>query len=278
MNNFFALVSLCFTLDFVKRAFIVGILVSLCAALLGVTLTLKRYAMIGDGLSHVGFATLSVAAVLNLSNSLIISIPVVIVAAFLLLRLNESGKIKGDSAIAIISTSAIAVGYVISYRLPGSSGKDVCSYMFGSLLTISKADLLPCIILSAVVIITFILLYNRIFAITFDRDFSHATGVPTRIYNDLLALLTAVTIVLGMKIMGTLLISALVVFPALTSKTVCKSFKGMIILSAAVSVVCCVLGIIAGAVFDTPAGSTVVIFNLLAFILFACGSRILKKS
>lgn len=207
-----------FSYNFIVRAFIVGTLVSLCAALLGVTLVLKRYSMIGDGLSHVGFGALAVAAALNLA-PLEVAVPVIIIAAFLLLRLSENSKINGDAAIAIISSTALAIG-VVFVSVSGVN-TDLNSYLFGSILATTTADAVMCGILALVVIVIFILFYNKIFAVTFDETFSRATGLKTGVYNTVIALLTALTIVIGMRIMGTLLISALIIFPALSSMRVC---------------------------------------------------------
>ena len=267
-----------FELPFIQYAFIVGIIVSLCSSLLGVSLVLKRYSMIGDGLSHVGFGTLAVAAAMNLTNkSMFISIPVVVLAAFLLLRLNESSKIKGDSAIALISTSALAIGYTMSYTSTNSSSVDVCNFMFGSLLTIKKSEVIPSILLSVAVLVIFIFFYNRIFAVTFDETFAKATGTKSGLYNMLIAFLTAVTIVMGMKIMGTLLISALIIFPALTSMRLCKSFRGVVVSSAIISIICCIIGIVAGIVLGTPTGSSIVLCNLLLFLVFSLIASCIKR-
>jgi zinc transport system permease protein len=267
-----------FSMPFMQRAFIVGLIVSLCSSLLGVSLVLKRYSMIGDGLSHVGFGTLAVAAALNMtSKSMFISIPVVVLAAFLLLRLNESSSIKGDSAIALISTSALAIGYTMSYTSTNSSSVDVCNFMFGSLLTIKESEVLPSIILSVIVLCMFIFLYSRIFAVTFDETFAKATGTKSGLYNMMIAFLTAITIVMGMKIMGTLLISALIIFPSLTSMRLCKSFRGVVIASSVIAVVCCASGIIAGVVWGTPTGSSIVLCNLLLFLIFSLISTCIKK-
>ena len=267
-----------FNMPFMQRAFIVGLIVSLCSSLLGVSLVLKRYSMIGDGLSHVGFGTLAVASAMNFtSKSLLISIPVVVLAAFLLLRLNESSKIKGDAAIALISTSALAIGYTMSYTSTNSSSVDVCNFMFGSLLTIKQSEVLPSIVLSIIVLAIFVFLYTRIFAVTFDETFAKATGTKSSLYNMMIAFLTAITIVMGMKIMGTLLISALIIFPALTSMRLCKSFRGVIISSAIISVICCAMGIIAGVVFGTPTGSSIVICDLLLFFIFSLISACIKR-
>lgn len=246
---------------FMIRAFIVGILVSLCSALLGVSLVLKRYSMIGDGLSHVGFGALAVAAALNVA-PLSVAIPVVIVAAVLLLRVSGSSKIKGDAAIALISTSALAIGVMVISMTTGMN-TDVYNYMFGSILAMSSQDVEMCVLLSVVVLILYLIFYNKIFAITFDETFALATGVRANLYNTLIAVLTAVTIVLGMRMMGTLLISSLIIFPALTSMRVCKTFRTVILNSAVVSVVCFCIGISVSYFCATPAGASVVVANLL---------------
>lgn len=254
-----------FSYSFIIRAFIVGLLVSLCAALLGVTLVLKRYSMIGDGLSHVGFGALAVAAAMGAA-PLEVAIPVVIVAAFLLLRISENSKINGDAAIAIISSTALAIGVVCS-SLSGLN-TDLNSYLFGSILAISNEDAIMCVILAAIVIVLYVLFYNKIFAVTFDESFAKATGLRPSIYNMIIALLTALTIVIGMRIMGTLLISALIIFPALTSMRICKRFKSVIICAGVLSVVCFIVGMFVSYSLDTPTGATVVIINSIAFVLF----------
>ncbi len=254
-----------FSYNFIVRAFIVGLLVSLCAALLGVTLVLKRYSMIGDGLSHVGFGALAVAAAMGVA-PLEVAVPVVIVAAFLLLRISENSKINGDAAIAIISSTSLAIG-VVCASLSGLN-TDLNSYLFGSILAISNEDAVMCVILAVIVIVMYILFYNRIFAVTFDESFAKATGLRPAIYNMIVALLTALTIVIGMRIMGTLLISALIIFPAITSMRVCKRFKSVIICSGVLSVLCFFIGILISYCYDTPTGATVVIINAIAFILF----------
>ncbi len=254
-----------FSYNFIIRAFIVGVLVSLCAALLGVTLVLKRYSMIGDGLSHVGFGALAVAASLNLA-PLEVAVPVIIVAAFLLLRLSENSKINGDAAIAIISSTALAIG-VVCVSVSGVN-TDLNSYLFGSILATTTADAVMCAILAVVVITTFVVFYNKIFAVTFDETFSRATGLKTGIYNSVIALLTALTIVIGMRIMGTLLISALIIFPALSSMRVCKKFKSVIICSGVLSVCCFFIGMCASYSLDTPTGASVVIVNAIVFVIF----------
>lgn len=254
-----------FSYNFMLRAFIVGTLVSLCAALLGVTLVLKRYSMIGDGLSHVGFGALAIAASLNLA-PLEVAIPVIVVAAFLLLRLSENSKINGDAAIAIISSTALAVG-VIFVSVSGVN-TDLNSYLFGSILATTNADAIMCAILAVIVIAIFVLFYNNIFAVTFDETFSRATGLKTNIYNTVIALLTALTIVIGMRIMGTLLISALIIFPALSSMRICKKFKSVILCSGILSLCCFFIGMCASYKLDTPTGASVVIVNAAVFVIF----------
>ena len=244
---------------FMVRAFLVGSLVALCSALLGVSLVLKRYSMIGDGLSHVGFGAMAVAAALNAA-PLAVAIPVVVVAAVLLLRISGSSKIKGDAAIALISTGALAIGIMVISMTTGMN-TDVYNYMFGSILAMSGADVQLSILLSLAVLMLYLFFYNKIFAITFDETFAKATGVRANLYNTLIAVLTAVTIVLGMRMMGALLISSLIIFPALTSMRVFKNFKGVILNSAMVSVVCLILGVTFSYVYATPAGASVVVIK-----------------
>ncbi|MGF7145110.1 zinc transport system permease protein [Anaerotaenia torta] len=261
-----------FSYTFLVRAVVVGLLVSLCAALLGISLVLKRYSMIGDGLSHVGFGTLAIATAMNAA-PLAVSIPIVILAAFLLLRISENSKIKGDAAIALISTSALAVGVVVISLTTGMN-TDVCNYMFGSILAMSKDDVALSIVLAIVVLVLFVLFYNKIFAVTFDETFARATGTKTGLYNMLIAFLTAITIVLGMRMMGALLISSLIIFPALTSMRTCKTFRSVTICSAIVSVICFFTGVVISYVYATPTGASVVIINIAAFLVFwIIGSR-----
>lgn len=257
---------------FMQRALIVGIPVALCAALLGVSLVLKRYAMIGDGLSHVGFGALAIASAFNLA-PLWVSVPVVVIAAFLLLRLSESSKIKGDSAIAIISSGALAIGVVVA-TVGNGMNTDLSNYLFGSILATSKSDAVLSVCLSVVVLVLFIFFYGKIFAVTFDEGFSKATGVNSGAYNMVIALLTALTIVIGMRIMGTLLISSLIIFPALTSMRLCKTYKKVIICSAVVSIVCFIAGIIGSYFLETPTGATIVITNMIMFFIFTVISKV----
>lgn len=255
-----------FSYSFITRAFLVGIPVALCAALLGVSLVLKRYSMIGDGLSHVGFGALAIAAALNLA-PLEVAIPVVVIAAFLLLRLSENSKIKGDAAIAIISSSALAIGVIVATLNKGMN-TDINSYLFGSILATTEQDAVLSLVLSAIVIVLFVFFYHKIFAVTFDESFARATGTKANVYNMIIALLTALTIVVGMRIMGTLLISSLIIFPALTSMRLCKTFRSVILCSAVLSVICFVVGMSASFLYETPTGASIVAANIAAFLLF----------
>ena len=253
-----------FSYPFIVRAFIVGVLVSLCAALLGVSLVLKQYSMIGDGLSHVSYGALSIALACNVA-PLKVSIPVVIAAAFLLLRMTEKGLMKSDAAIAAVS--ALAIGVSVTSLTTGMT-TDVNSYMFGSILAMTKDDVILCVLLSCVVLALFIVSYHNIFAVTFDENFGKATGVKVSFYNSMIAILTAVTIVLGMQMMGAMLISSLLIFPALTSMRLFKSFKGVIVTSAVLSVVCFTIGLVISYQSAMPAGASVVLANLGAFLVF----------
>lgn len=264
-----------FSYSFMSRALIVGIPVALCAALLGVSLVLKRYSMIGDGLSHVGFGALAVAAALNLA-PLEVAIPMVVLAAFLLLRLSENSKIKGDAAIAIISSSALAIGVIVATLNKGMN-TDLNNYLFGSILATTPEDAVFSVILSVFVIILFVLFYHKIFAVTFDENFAKATGTRANVYNLIIALLTALTIVVGMRIMGTLLISSLIIFPSLTSMRLCKTFKTVVLCSAVLSVLCFVVGITASFLYETPTGASIVVANIVAFLLFWAVSFLKRK-
>ena len=274
-TDIFVVIPEMFSFTFLVRAFIVGILVSLCASLLGISLVMKRFSMIGDGLSHVGFGSLAVATAMNAA-PLLVSLPVVVAAAFVLLRLSENSRIKGDAAIALISTSSLAVGVVVISLTTGMN-TDVCNFMFGSILVMTRGDVYLSIGLSVVVLILFVFFYHKLFAITFDETFAKAGGVKTGAYNMLIALLTALTIVLGMRMMGALLISSLIIFPALTSMRVFKKFKTVTISSAIVAVLCFFGGIILSYLYATPAGASVVIMNIFAFLLFWC-INILNRS
>lgn len=250
--------------DFIVRALAVGILVSLCASLLGTSLVLKRYSMIGDGLSHVGYGALAVAAAFNLA-PLQVAIPVVIIAAFFLLRLSQNSKLKGDALIAIISCSALSIGMIVVSLFEVNI--DVNSYMFGSILSLQKEDVILSVISSFVVIILYVLFYKRIFAVTFDESFSKATGIKTGIYNGLIAILTAVVIVVGMRLMGALLISGLIIFPSLSAMRICKSYRGVTVFSVAISVICFIIGLFITFYLPVPTGACIVITNLAAFLI-----------
>ena len=258
-----------FEYPFVRYAMIVGVLIALCSSLLGVTLVLKRFSFIGDGLSHVAFGALAIASAVGLTNEMIIVLPVTVISAVLLLKTGKNTIIKGDAAIAMISVGALALGYLVMNVFSTSSNVsgDVCSTLFGStsILTLSRAEVLLCAVLSTVVILIFILFYNKIFAVTFDESFARATGVKAGAYNLLIAVITAVIIVLAMKLVGSLLISALVIFPALSAMRLFKSFKPVVIFSAAISVFCAAAGILISILAGTPVGSTVVAADIAAF-------------
>lgn len=261
---------------FLVRALAGGVLISLCAALLGVSLVLKRYSMIGDGLSHVSFGALSIAVAAGWA-PLAVSIPVVVLAAFFLLRITENGKVKSDAAIAMISASSLAAGIVATSLTTGMT-TDVSSYMFGSILAMTSRDVRLCIVLSAVVLFLFVFCYDRIFAVTFDESFARATGVNVSGYNVIIAVLTAVTIVLGMQMMGAMMISSLIIFPALTSMQVFKSFRAVVWSSGAVAVVCFFIGMVMSYRFSTPAGASVVLTNLASFLIFGAAEKIRRVS
>lgn len=271
----FELIIEMFSYPFIIRALIVGLLVSLCAALLGVSLVLKRYSMIGDGLSHVGFGALALANVLGAA-PMTVAIPIVVIAAVLLLRLSETGKIKGDAAIAFISTGSLAAGILI-ISLTRSANTDLLNYMFGSILAMSYGDVVLSIILCICVLALYLFFYNKIFAVTFDETFAKATGVKTSACNTIIAILSAITIVLGMRMMGALLISALVIFPALSSMRVFKSFAHVTFFSVILAVVCFILGLSLSYFYGTPTGASVVMIHIIAFILCTVVGLILKR-
>ncbi|GMO26213.1 MAG: metal ABC transporter permease [Termitinemataceae bacterium] len=264
--DFFSTLAEMLSFTFLVRALIVGALVSVCAALLGVSLVLKRYSMIGDGLSHVGFGALAVSTALNAA-PLLIAIPLVLAAAFLLLRLGEKHLLKGDAAIALISTSSLAMGVVIISQTTGMN-TDVCNYLFGSILAMNKTDVALSIVLSITVLALFVLFYNKLFAITFDETFAKTAGVKTGIYNMLIAFLTALVIVLGMRMMGAMLISALIIFPALTSMRVFKNFRSVSVCSVSVSIFCFFTGVVISYIYAVPTGASVVLVNIGAFVIF----------
>lgn len=260
--------------NFIIRALIVGVIVSLCSSLLGVSLVLKKYSMIGDGLSHVSFGALAIATALNIA-PLKFAIPIVIIVAFFLLKISDNAKIKGDSAIALISAGSLAIG-IISVSVSTGVNTDVYSYLFGSILAISKSDMILSVILGLLVLVIYILFYNKLFAITFDENFAKATGVKVNAYNMIIAFLTAITIVLGMKLMGSLLITSLIIFPSLTSMKLLKTFKSVVISSGILSIINLIIGIIISYYFDVPTGASIVIINILMFILFSLISFLLQ--
>lgn len=260
-----------FQFSFVQYAFIVGVLISLCSSLLGVTLVLKRFSFIGDGLSHVAFGAISIAAVLNLSNNMFLVLPITIISAILLLRTGKNTKIHGDAAIAMISVSALALGYLIMNIFSTSANitGDVCTTLFGStsILTLRKSEVWLCVVLSILVIGAFIIFYNKIFAVTFDENFAQAIGTHASIYNLVIAVIIAIIIVLAMNLVGSLLISALVIFPALSAMRIFKSFKSVTICSACFSVICSVIGLLISILAGTPVGSTIVVTDLVVFLI-----------
>ncbi len=267
-----------FSYSFMLRALIVGVLISLCSALLGTSLVLKRYSMIGDGLSHVGFGALALSSALHLS-PLSVAIPVVVIAAVFLLRLTSSSRLKGDSAIAVISTCALAIGVII-VSVSGTN-TDLSNYMFGSILSLTTADTVTSVIVTVIVAILFIFFYHRIFAVTFDEDFSVATGVKASFINTVLAVLTSVTVVIGMRMMGTLLVSSLIIFPPLSAIRLCKTFKGVTITCAIISVTAFLLGLMLSYELSLPTGATIVVTNLslmlISFIIDKIKNHIKRK-
>ena len=272
MIEFFETIATYFQFQFVQYAFIVGILIALCSSLLGVTLVLKRFSFIGDGLSHMAFCTMAVAAVVNLTNSMILSLPITIIAAIILLRSSTNAKIKGDAAVAMLAVGSLAIGYLLMNVFPTSSNvsADVCTTLFGSvsILTLSTFEVWMCFGLSLLTVTVFIVFYNKIFAVTFDENFARATGVKVNIYNLVIAVVTAIIIVLAMNLVGSLLISALIIFPALSSMRIFKSFKSVTICSAIISVVCTAIGIMASIIAGTPVGPTIVLADIVAFFIF----------
>ena len=262
-----------FQYPFIQRALIVGVLVSLCAALLGVCLVLKHYSMIGDGLSHVSFGALSVAVALGVS-PLWISIPIVIIASFCLLRIRENAHMKNDAAIAVVSSSALAIGIT---ALTTGINTDVSSYMFGSILVMNEQDVMISIVLCVIVLALFILFYSRIFSITFDENFSKASGIPVGRFNALLSVLTAVTITLGMRMMGAMLISSLIIFPALIAMRLQRSFSGVIIAAAITAVIDFLLGLVISFLLSTPTGASIVLVNLCVLLIVTAIQKIRGK-
>ncbi len=259
--------------SFVRYALITGVLIALCSSLFGATLVLKRFSFIGDGLSHVAFGAMAIAAVVGITDEMLIILPVTILSAILLLSIGQNTKIKGDAAIAMISVSSLAFGYMLLniFSVSGNLSGDVCTSLFGStsILTLSTADVIICIVLSVAVVLLFGIFYNKIFAVTFDESFAQATGIHVKLYNLLTAVIIAVIIVLAMNLVGSLLISALIIFPPLSAMRVFKNFRSVIICSAITSVICAVLGILISVLTGTPVGSTIVVADAVVFILFS---------
>ena len=281
MTNIIEQLSLYFEYPFVRYALIVGILVALCSSLLGVTLVLKRFSLIGDGLAHVAFGALAIAAAMNLTNNTLLVLPITIACSILLFYTGSNSKVKGDAAVAMISVGSLAIGYLVMNLFSKSSNLagDVCIVLFGStsILTLTEADVWLSIILSIVVIAIFILFYNKIFSITFDEDFTLASGVKARVYNLILAIVIALVIVVAMNLVGALLITALVVFPALSAMRVFRSFKTVTICAVIVSVICAILGILFSILAGTPVGATIVVVDIAGFAIFCIAGLVLKR-
>ena len=270
-----------FSFPFVRYALIVGVLIALCSSLLGVTLVLKRFSFIGDGLSHVAFGLIAIAAVLNLSDNMILVLPGTILCAVLLLRNGQKTRIKGDAAIAMLSTGALAIGYLLMNVFSASSNVsgDVCSTLFGStsILTLSAGEVGVCAVLSVIVVVVFVLYYNRIFAVTFDESFAKAVGTKADNYNLMIAVIIAVIIVLAMNLVGSLLISALVIFPALSAMRIFRSFFSVTVCSAVLSVVCALAGLLISILAGTPVGSTIVAMDILGFLGFSLAAKVMGR-
>ena len=269
-----------FQYPFVQRAMIVGVLIALCSSLLGVPLVLKRFSFIGDGLSHVAFGAMAVAGVTGLTNDMLIVLPVTVLCAVLLLRVGSRAQIKGDASLAMLSVGSLGLGYLIInlFSTSGNVSGDVCTTLFGStsILTLSDFDVWLCVVLSIVVIGVFVLSYNKIFAVTFDETFAQATGTKANAYNLMIAVVTAVIIVLAMNLVGSLLISALVIFPALSAMRVFRSFRSVVACSAVVSVLCAFAGLVLSVVFSTPVGSTIVAADIVVFVVFSLAGKLKK--
>lgn len=281
MNNVVSMLAEYLSYTFVQYAFITGILIALCSSVLGVTLVLKRYSFMGDGLSHVAFGAMAVAAVAGITNEMLIVLPVTVLCAILLLKNGQNSKIKGDSALAMLSVGAMAVGYLLLnlYSPSANVSGDVCSSLFGStsILTLSGRDVAISMIMSLIVLAVVVLFYNKIFALTFDETFAKATGVNTDLYNLIVAVVTAIIIVLAMNLVGALLTSALIVFPALSAMRVFRSFKSVMLCSAAFSVICAALGITISILTSTPVGATIVMVDLVGFLAFSLVGKYLGR-
>ena len=277
----FELLAKYFSYEFVWFALIVGTLIALCSSLFGVVLVLKRFSFIGDGLSHVAFGALAIATVIGVTDNMLIVLPVTVICAILLLMTGQNSKIKGDAAIAMLSAGALAIGYLVMSVFSSSSNVagDVCSTLFGSfsIITLTRLEVILCVLLSVVVIALFVLLYNRIFAVTFDEGFATASGVRASLYNLIIAVITAVIIVLAMNLVGSLLISALVIFPALSAMRLAKTFRGVVVCAALISTVCAIAGILAAILASTPVGPTVVATDIIAFLVCFLAGKLKKR-
>ena len=271
-----------FSYPFVRYAFIVSVLVSFSAALLGVVLVLKKFSFLGDGLSHFAFGAVAIAAVIGLTDNMMLVMPITIVCAILLLRAGQNAGVKGDASLAMVSVSSLAVGYLLLNVFSASTNVagDVCSSLFGSeaILTLDKSDVVRCVIISALVVAVFVIFYNRIFSVTFDESFATATGTHAKLYNTLVAVIAAVIIVLAMELVGSLLISALVVFPALSAMRVFTGFKSVVICSAVISVTAASVGLVLSLLFSTPTGATIVAIDILLFLAATVVGRIVKRA
>lgn len=271
MNDIINTLMYYFEFPFVRYALIVGILISLCSSFLGVTLVMKRYSYIGDGLSHVAFGATAVATILNLTNQTLIVLPVTLITSILLLRRSQNTEIKGDSTIMMISVGSMAIAYLLLNLFPSSANVagDVCATLFGStsILTLTLSEVYLSVILSIIVIIWFIIFYNRIFAVTFDEDFTEVSGLNSSLYNTMIAVIISIIVVLGMNLVGSLLISALVIFPAISAMQIVNSFKAVVVCSVIIAVVCSSFGIILSILISTPVGSTIVTANIIVFII-----------
>lgn len=273
MSGILDTLSYYFNYPMVIRALIVTVLIAFCSSLLGVTLVLKRYSYIGDGLSHVAFAAMAIAMIMSLTNSMVLILPVTIIAAILMLKTGQNSKINGDAAIAMISVGSLAIGYLMLnvFSTSANISGDVCSTLFGatSILTLSDLDVWLCIIMSVIVLVFYLLFYHKIFAVTFDEDFAKATGIKASVYNFWMAVITAIIIVLAMNLVGSLLISALVIFPALSAMRIFRNFRSVVICAAILSIFCSVLGLLISLVQSTPTGSTIVAVDIVMFIIFS---------
>ena len=281
MSGIFEKLVFYFQYPFVWYALIVGVLIALCSSLLGVTLVLKRFSFIGDGLSHVAFGAMAIASVLNFSNNMLFVMPVTVICAVLLLRTGQSTKIKGDAAIAMISVGALAVGYLLMnvFSTGANISGDVCSSLFGStsILTLTTSEVWLCVVVSVIVVALFTVFYHKIFAVTFDENFAKATGIQADRYNLWIAIIIAVIIVLGMNLVGSLLISALIIFPALSAMQIFQNFKQVVICSAVISVSCALVGILISILFSTPVGATIVAADMIVFLLSSLVGRVIRK-